>query len=184
MKNVWPILEKVRPISATNSSGQFFFLRSLLSFLAGISATWQHWLLPSHPPPHFPLSLPPLPLTPPIPSSPPTDCSISQIWKDDYHLPFCEIIIFWSKCCWIFQKKWSKGKSGAMVNTYCLDWSFAHLHYLQIFRKNFFEITLARKKERGMFHQMKTMCERRFPVSELGPQPSIWRNSYIKNLPV
>jgi hypothetical protein len=45
------------------------------------------------PTPHFPLPLPPLPLTPPIPSSPPTDCLISQILKDDYRLPFCEIII-------------------------------------------------------------------------------------------
>ncbi len=43
----------------------------------------------------FPHPVPPLPLTPPIPSSPPTDSSSSQILKDDYHLPFCEIIILW-----------------------------------------------------------------------------------------
>jgi hypothetical protein len=92
---VRPILEKVRPIFGHKFFRPTFFLRPLLSFLAGISATWQHWLLPSHQLPHFPLPLPSLPLTPPIPSSPTTDSSISQILKDDYHLPFYEIIILW-----------------------------------------------------------------------------------------
>jgi hypothetical protein len=60
--------------------------------------------LPSHPPPTSPpSSLPPLPSlplippTPPTPStprSPPTDCSLSQIIKHDYHLPFYEIIFY------------------------------------------------------------------------------------------
>ncbi len=40
------------------------------------------------------LPLPPFLLTPPTPSSPPTNCSISQILKDDYRLPFCEIIFY------------------------------------------------------------------------------------------
>jgi hypothetical protein len=82
----------------------YFFLRPLVSFLAGISATWQHWLLLRNPPP-----TPPSPPSPPChsshPYSLPADCSISQILKDDYRLPFCEIIILWP---WQFDPQTSK----------------------------------------------------------------------------
>jgi hypothetical protein len=37
-----PFSAKFGQNSATNSSSQLFFLRPLLSFWAGISATWQH----------------------------------------------------------------------------------------------------------------------------------------------
>jgi hypothetical protein len=67
---------------------------------------WAFW--PEFQPPgnisSCPTTHPPLPLLPSLPcflplppSSPPTDCSISQILKDDYRLPFYEIIILWVK---------------------------------------------------------------------------------------
>jgi hypothetical protein len=53
----------------------------------------------THPPtPTSPISPPSPPSQSSYPSHPcslPADCSISQIIKDDYRLPFCNIIILW-----------------------------------------------------------------------------------------
>ncbi len=88
-----PFSAKFGQNSDTNSSSQLFISPALFE-LFGRNFGHLATLTPAQPPsPPLPLltSLPcflPLP-----PSSPPTDCSISQILKDDYRLPFYEIII-------------------------------------------------------------------------------------------
>jgi hypothetical protein len=72
--------------SATNSSSQLLFSPAPFE-LFGRNFSHLATLAAAQPPtPHFPFSPPSRPSHPSIPSSPPTDCSISQILKDDYRL--------------------------------------------------------------------------------------------------
>jgi hypothetical protein len=74
---------------------------------------------PLHPLPSLPLTppTPPTPPTLPTPRSPTTDCSISQIIKDDYCLPFYEIFIL---CLWLSVLAWTNAVHAASIPVWML----------------------------------------------------------------